>query len=105
MNAMGYKLLLITFSSRATTAKSSKPAVVLRFTETDNITTVENRLRSILQSHPGSIPVLLFYPATDKKVLLEKRFWTTNSEEINSALTNLLGKENVVLQSVKSTDI
>jgi len=78
---------------------------VLRFTETDNITTVENRLRSILQSHPGSIPVLLFYPATDKKVLLEKRFWTTNSEEINSALTNLLGKENVVLQSVKSTDI
>lgn len=85
--------------------KQPKQRWVLRFNESDDITTKEQQLRTILQTNPGPVPVLLFYPFNDKKVLLEKRFWASNSEKTNSALTSLLGKENVVLQSIKSTDI
>ncbi|MCV3322110.1 DNA polymerase III subunit alpha [Pediococcus ethanolidurans] len=66
---------------------------------------IQTQLQQVLRTNPGTIPVLLFYPQTDKKVLLEKQFWTTNSDKTNSALTNLLGKGNVVLQSMKNTGI
>lgn len=65
----------------------------------------KKKLLQIIRNHPGTIPVLLFYPKTDKKVLLEKRFWLTNTAETNSALTTLLGRGNVVLQVVKNTGI
>ncbi|WP_412990252.1 DNA polymerase III subunit alpha [Pediococcus siamensis] len=76
---------------------------VLRISQ--NTPEIRKKLLHILRSHPGNIPVLLFYPQTDKKVLLEKPYWLANDEEITSALTNLLGSGNVVLQTVKNTGI
>lgn len=82
---------------------SLKQRWVLRIQEETPL--IRKRLEQILRDNPGSIPVLLFYPKTDRKILLEKQLWVSNSDETNSALTNLLGKGNAVLQSMKSTGI
>ncbi|UNL37627.1 hypothetical protein G8B26_10515, partial [Limosilactobacillus reuteri] len=63
---------------------------------------VHRELNNIFNEYHGSIPVLLFYPATDKKILLDQKRWLENSQKAKKALGAVLGQENVVLQQLNS---
>lgn len=63
---------------------------------------VHRELNNIFNEYHGSIPVLLFYPANDKKILLDQNRWLKNSQKAKKALVAVLGQENVVLQQLNS---
>ena len=63
---------------------------------------VHRELNNIFNEYHGSIPVLLFYPANDKKILLDQKRWLKNSQKLKEVLIAVLGQENVVLQQLKS---
>ena len=75
---------------------------VLRILPSLDTEMVHRELNNIFNEYHGSIPVLLFYPATDKKILLDQKRWLENSQKAKKALVAVLGQENVVLQQLNS---
>lgn len=75
---------------------------VLRILPSLDTEMVHRELNNIFNEYHGSIPVLLFYPATDKKILLDQKRWLKNSQKAKKALVAVLGQENVVLQQLNS---
>lgn len=75
---------------------------VLRILPSLDTEMVHRELNNIFNEYHGSIPVLLFYPANDKKVLLDQKRWLKNSQKLKKALIAVLGQENVVLQQLNS---
>lgn len=75
---------------------------VLRILPSLDTEMVHRELNNIFNEYHGSIPVLLFYPATDKKILLDQKRWLKNSQKAKKALIAVLGQENVVLQQLNS---
>jgi DNA polymerase-3 subunit alpha len=70
----------------------------LRITEENDQPEVMRRLREILKKHPGHIPVILFFEATDRKVALTNDFWINDSQSVQRQLHYLLKEENVVFK-------
>ena len=75
---------------------------VLRILPSLDTEMVHRELNNIFNEYHGSIPVLLFYPANDKKILLDQKRWLKNSQKAKTALVAVLGQENVVLQQLNS---
>ncbi|OYS85075.1 DNA polymerase III subunit alpha [Limosilactobacillus reuteri] len=75
---------------------------VLRILPSLDTEMVHRELNNIFNEYHGSIPVLLFYPANDKKILLDQKRWLKNSQKAKKALAAVLGQENVVLQQLNS---
>lgn len=75
---------------------------VLRVSSQADTPAFYQQLATISQENPGNIPVILFYPATDRKVMLAKQQWLKDSQKVKGALTALLGTENVVLQTLRN---
>lgn len=75
---------------------------VLRILPSLDTEMVHRELNNIFNEYHGSIPVLLFYPANDKKILLDQKRWLKNSQKTKKALVAVLGQENVVLQQLNS---
>ncbi|MRI02804.1 DNA polymerase III subunit alpha [Lactobacillus reuteri] len=75
---------------------------VLRILPSLDTEMVHRELNNIFNECHGSIPVLLFYPANDKKILLDQKRWLKNSQKAKKALVAVLGQENVVLQQLNS---
>ncbi|MCC4414414.1 DNA polymerase III subunit alpha [Limosilactobacillus reuteri] len=75
---------------------------VLRILPSSDTEMVHRELNNIFNEYHGSIPVLLFYPANDKKILLDQKRWLKNSQKAKKALVAVLGQENVVLQQLNS---
>ena len=75
---------------------------VLRILPSLDTEMVHRELNNIFNEYHGSIPVLLFYPANDKKILLDQKRWLKNSQKLKKALVAVLGQENVVLQQLNS---
>ncbi|MHA2950716.1 DNA polymerase III subunit alpha [Limosilactobacillus reuteri] len=75
---------------------------VLRILPSLDTEMVHRVLNNIFNEYHGSIPVLLFYPANDKKILLDQKRWLKNSQKAKKALVAVLGQENVVLQQLNS---
>lgn len=75
---------------------------VLRILPSLDTEMVHRELNNIFNEYHGSIPVLLFYPANDKKILLDQKRWLENSQKAKKALGAVLGQENVVLQQLNS---
>lgn len=75
---------------------------VLRILPSLDTEMVHRELNNIFNEYHGSIPVLLFYPANDKKILLDQKRWLKNSQKAKEALVAVLGQENVVLQQLNS---
>ncbi len=75
---------------------------VLRILPSLDTEMVHRELNNISNEYHGSIPVLLFYPANDKKILLDQKRWLKNSQKAKKALVAVLGQENVVLQQLNS---
>ncbi|MBD5806590.1 DNA polymerase III subunit alpha [Limosilactobacillus walteri] len=77
---------------------------VLRIPEKLNTALTHQQLYQISNQHHGNIPVILFYPATDKKIILSQHQWLKDSQETKKMLGKLLGQENVVLQDLNKTN-
>ena len=75
---------------------------VLRILPSLDTEMVHRELNNIFNEYHGSIPVLLFYPANDKKILLDQKRWLKNSQKLKKALIAVLGQEDVVLQQLNS---
>lgn len=75
---------------------------VLRILPSLDTEMVHRELNNIFNEYHGSIPVLLFYPANDNKILLDQKRWLKNSQKAKKALVAVLGQENVVLQQLNS---
>lgn len=75
---------------------------VLRILPSLDTEMVHRELNNIFNEYHGSIPVLLFYPANDKKILLDQKRWLKNPQKAKKALVAVLGQENVVLQQLNS---
>lgn len=75
---------------------------VLRILPSLDTEMVHRELNNVFSEYHGSIPVLLFYPANDKKILLDQKRWLKNSQKAKKALVAVLGQENVVLQQLNS---
>ena len=75
---------------------------VLRILPSLDTEMVHRELNNIFNEYHGSIPVLLFYPANDKKILLDQKRWLKNSQKAKKVLVAVLGQENVVLQQLNS---
>lgn len=75
---------------------------VLRILPSLDTEMVHRELNNIFNEYHGSIPVLLFYPANNKKILLDQKRWLKNSQKAKKALVAVLGQENVVLQQLNS---
>ena len=82
--------------------KRRKQRWVLRILPSLDTEMVHRELNNIFNEYHGSIPVLLFYPANDKKILLDQKRWLKNSQKAKKALVAVLGQENVVLQQLNS---
>lgn len=82
--------------------KRRKQRWVLRILPSLDTEMVHRELNNVFNEYHGSIPVLLFYPANDKKILLDQKRWLKNSQKLKKALVAVLGQENVVLQQLNS---
>lgn len=82
--------------------KRRKQRWALRILPSLDTEMVHRELNNIFNEYHGSIPVLLFYPANDKKILLDQKRWLKNSQKAKKALAAVLGQENVVLQQLNS---
>lgn len=82
--------------------KRRKQRWVLRILPSLDTEMVHRELNNVFNEYHGSIPVLLFYPANDKKILLDQKRWLKNSQKAKKALVAVLGQENVVLQQLNS---
>lgn len=67
--------------------------------EKDNDDT-RNRLKEIANTQHGPVPVILFYPASDKKFMLAQWQWLKNDDRTKELLGELFGPSNVVLQDL-----
>ena len=70
----------------------------IRIDETKEDSSVLNRLQEHLVDYPGSIPVILYYAKTNKKMMLQEKFWIKNSSELVKVVEELLGKGNIVIE-------
>lgn len=55
-------------------------------------------LNQIFKKHRGSIPVILFYEETKKKLALNETEWVDGTQALKLALEKIMGVENVVIQ-------
>lgn len=58
----------------------------------------QQQILQLIQQNHGSIPVMIYERQSDRKILLDRRFWLSDSEQTRSKLVHLLGNVNVVLQ-------
>lgn len=59
-------------------------------------------LNDLMRAHHGNVPVLLYYPATDVKHLQARGKWLDREQATRTALVQLFGAANVVLQTLKN---
>ncbi|MFB7301956.1 DNA polymerase III subunit alpha [Heyndrickxia sporothermodurans] len=57
-----------------------------------------SRIKEIIQSHHGSVPVILFYEHTQTTIQLPRMDWVNPTNQCLEELVRLLGKQNVILQ-------
>ncbi len=56
-------------------------------------------VQKLLQQNKGTTPVLLFYPATKRKLLLRQNYWIDLTSTVVEQLAGVLGAENVVVKA------
>lgn len=75
---------------------------VLRVPQAADTPALRQALHRFMQQHRGAVPVLLYYPHTDAKLLEPSSRWMNTAPATRQGLADLLGAENVVLQSLKN---
>lgn len=56
-----------------------------------------NHLKELFTKHSGSIPVILYYMRTNKKLGLQEAFWVNDSPDLMKSVEELLGKGNIII--------
>lgn len=74
---------------------------VLRINPTKDQPAIIKALRQFMAQHRGRVPVLLYYPETDVKMLEPASRWLNTSAATQQGLKQILGPTNVVLQQLK----
>lgn len=74
---------------------------VLRIMEDKDQPAILHQLRAFMTNHRGNIPVLLYFPHTDTKILEPNSRWMNTSQQAQVGLKQILGAANVVLQQLK----
>lgn len=74
---------------------------VLRIMEDKDQPATLQQLQAFMANHHGSIPVLLYFPHTDTKILEPNSRWMDTSRQTQGGLDQILGAANVVLQRLK----
>ncbi|MDO4903469.1 MAG: DNA polymerase III subunit alpha [Limosilactobacillus sp.] len=75
---------------------------VLRVDSEHNNPEFLNSLRQFMTAHKGNVPVLLYYPDSDEKILEPTKRWMNTQRGTEAGLCQILGKENVVLQKLEN---
>lgn len=60
------------------------------------------KLYRFMERHSGNVPVIIYYPQTDAKLLQPRKRWMNASAATAAGLKKLLGAANVVLQATKN---
>lgn len=76
---------------------SNKTYYIKITAEKNNETSIE-AFQKIRKKYPGEIPILLFYAETGKKVLFESERGLAESLEVETALLEIFGVGNIILQ-------
>ncbi len=79
-------------------SESSKDKCFIRIQSELDSPEILKKMNQLLQEEHGNIPVILYYVATNKKMVLNESEWVNGSEELILKLEELVGKGNVVLQ-------
>lgn len=69
----------------------------IRIEEINEELDILNQLKGHLLHFTGNIPVILYYPRTNKKLGLRETFWIHESPELIEAVEKLLGNGNIVI--------
>lgn len=56
-------------------------------------------VQKVLRQYRGKTPVLLYYPTNKQKILLHQTYWVDLTSQVVTQLTQVLGKENVVVKA------
>lgn len=73
---------------------------VLRIQPEKDSQETREKLFQFMNQHRGNIPVILYYPTTDKKIMQPRSRWLGDHPKIEERLKQILGEANVVLQKV-----
>lgn len=77
---------------------------VLRIDEQHQTSAIEAQLKDFLLANQGPVPVILFNPVTDQKVLQPKDQWLRGNPDLVDGLAAIVGTNNVVLQKLRQTE-
>lgn len=70
----------------------------LRITKEKDTKETLQKIQEIIQRHRGSTPVILYYEATGKKIVLNEENWLANSAESKQQLSFVLGEKNIAFK-------
>ncbi|MGX7013659.1 DNA polymerase III subunit alpha [Vagococcus silagei] len=56
------------------------------------------KLKQLFQENQGEHPVILFFADTKQKMMLDSKFWVSQTEELTQAIAKLLGEDSIVFQ-------
>lgn len=82
--------------------QTPKQRWVIRIDEEHDNAQVDQQLKQYLMQEKGQTPVLIFYPATDRKIMLEEQFWLPADHNLTTQIEKLIGSKNVILQKLSS---
>ncbi|MHA8111168.1 DNA polymerase III subunit alpha [Lactobacillaceae bacterium Melli_B4] len=79
-------------------ARSQAEICFLKITQANDNRTVKQQLFDIIKTHPGNCRVLIYWADKQQKQILAQRYAISNNPNVQTALKNLLGNQNVVYQ-------
>lgn len=101
----GFQVIANRIASAHDLQQKYRPASVrwvLRVLPTNDTQGKLQALYRFMEEHQGAIPVIVYYPQTDRKLLQPRRRWMNNRQETMAGLKKILGPANVVLQRLKN---
>ena len=59
---------------------------------------LRQQLLQMMRQNHGAVPVIIYEKQRQRKIVMEKQYWLSDSAQTRAKLVHLLGKDNVVLQ-------
>ncbi|EOL41860.1 DNA polymerase III subunit alpha [Enterococcus phoeniculicola] len=76
----------------------SKVTCFLRVTPERDQPEIMSSLQKVFRQHKGSVPIIIFFEQSGKKIGLNAENWIEDSQEVKNQLSYILGEENVVFR-------
>lgn len=98
----GKKQIVVQKLTTLTTFLKGIEVLFLRITEASEKEETLRQIKETLQSHPGNVPVILYYERTKEKIQLPNTYWVTATKQCIDSIVTTLGEDNVVLKKVRN---